>query len=782
MAGPFANTKGEDYQPPTVDLSELTYSTNGVRKLPIKQELAEALREAVTAVYGSNYRVDVMSAAQPPGPKGTPGTTGTRRHGTGAAADIWVYAPDGHRLSGDELVPLSQHWLATDTGSVGFPANAHNSLHLDLIGGKGPGAVPLGKGEGRVWYYGTPSKAQRTALSDSANNGTLPAYATSPGSVAAAYAPVAPVPAVRAIEQATAPLVAEKNVVAPPEPVTSAPVPATMPVGLRQTPVTTVPAPTAAPAKPVEYWTAPSGQKYAIGTQFPGKPGEMSYTITKDGPQGSRVPTGEPTIMSGVIGQIALPAIAEKAGEVGADFQKKIGEAGADLSKTGAAALQKGQEAIGAVGDVLSNLFGGFGGGDAEVLTELADKDPVFGGLVKTLGDRIETQKTGTPGTGYDTPLSWKQEAQFQIWKAAAAPDDSGQDYDLRGAWKSGAVADAETGHWPDTYKKPVHPTFSDESVYAKYAPQLAGHWDGDTYVPRAASLEARDERAALKPPATPPMNAVRPAGPSAGLPAAPAAPRQPVTTAPVLAPPGMRVQPSGPVPQRPHPMNAVVANRPTNPASLVPMLADSVSVSAPVMARPITSYGTVPGVEAPAFGPPMPKSLMANSEIKVPQAQSWMPPLTRPQTAAQTAKTSNKPKVTTAAPVVPAARPGTTAPVVRAPVPATQSKAVQDKRAQTTPGLTAQGQFILDALGIGNFGTFGGLVSTGKLPPPGGYTYAPSGNGYQNQQTSVRYSSAPVYGSGGQSYGSDPGQVTAGLKPGDRVYNPDTNSWARKT
>lgn len=37
------------------------------------------------------------------------------------------------------------------------------------------------------------------------------------------------------------------------------------------------------------------------------------------------------------------------------------------------------------------------------------------------------------------------------------------------------------------------------------------------------------------------------------------------------------------------------------------------------------------------------------------------------------------------------------------------------------------------------------------------------------------------VYGSGGTSYGSNVGQVTAGLKPGDRTYNPDTNSWGLK-
>lgn len=183
-----------------IPLSELTVSASGVRRLPIKDSLAQALREAVTAVYGPDYRVDVMSAAQPEGPKGTKGTTGTRRHGTGVAADIWVYSPDGKRLKGDELIPLGQHWLGTKQGSVGFPAKASSSMHLDFIGGTGPDAVRLGKGEGRVWYYGNPTKEQRSALAQSAGQGVLPKYAFEPeivrkglippGSIAAGKAPV----------------------------------------------------------------------------------------------------------------------------------------------------------------------------------------------------------------------------------------------------------------------------------------------------------------------------------------------------------------------------------------------------------------------------------------------------------------------------------------------------------------------------------------------------------------------------------------------------------------
>lgn len=91
---------------------------------------------------------------------------------------------------------------------------------------------------------------------------------------------------------------------------------------------------------------------------------------------------------------------------------------------------------------------------------------------------------TQTPGKQYETKLSPEAEPKFQEWKAQNAPKDSGEDYDLRGAFAAGVGPDPATGHWPDTWKKPNHPTFSDQSMYAKDAPGLAGTWDGDTYVP----------------------------------------------------------------------------------------------------------------------------------------------------------------------------------------------------------------------------------------------------------------------------------------------------------
>ena len=90
----------------------------------------------------------------------------------------------------------------------------------------------------------------------------------------------------------------------------------------------------------------------------------------------------------------------------------------------------------------------------------------------------------------YDTKLDPDEEAAFQQWKAQVAPNDSGEDYDLRGAFKSGFTPDPETGHFPDQYKKPNHPTFSDQSQYAiGNDAAKAGHWaeDNATFIPPGA-------------------------------------------------------------------------------------------------------------------------------------------------------------------------------------------------------------------------------------------------------------------------------------------------------
>ena len=85
----------------------------------------------------------------------------------------------------------------------------------------------------------------------------------------------------------------------------------------------------------------------------------------------------------------------------------------------------------------------------------------------------------------FDTQLTPEEEAQFGEWrKKNVDPRDTGEDYDLRGAFKAGLTPGAD-GHWPDTYKKPNHPTFSDESIYSSLVGTRPGHWENnEKYIP----------------------------------------------------------------------------------------------------------------------------------------------------------------------------------------------------------------------------------------------------------------------------------------------------------
>lgn len=80
----------------------------------------------------------------------------------------------------------------------------------------------------------------------------------------------------------------------------------------------------------------------------------------------------------------------------------------------------------------------------------------------------------------YNTQLSAKDEKKFQEWVYGNGRIRDLYDYDLRGAWKelqSGSMSADERGHLGDKYKKPNHPTFSDQSIYAKAEPSRAGTW-----------------------------------------------------------------------------------------------------------------------------------------------------------------------------------------------------------------------------------------------------------------------------------------------------------------
>lgn len=90
----------------------------------------------------------------------------------------------------------------------------------------------------------------------------------------------------------------------------------------------------------------------------------------------------------------------------------------------------------------------------------------------------------------YNTSLTPQQLTAYGL---LYSPQDS-YDYDMMGAFAAG-VGQGGNGHYPDTYKKPNHPTFSSESQYST-PQQQGGTWeqlpDGN-WVFRATNLNMQN-------------------------------------------------------------------------------------------------------------------------------------------------------------------------------------------------------------------------------------------------------------------------------------------------
>jgi hypothetical protein len=77
----------------------------------------------------------------------------------------------------------------------------------------------------------------------------------------------------------------------------------------------------------------------------------------------------------------------------------------------------------------------------------------------------------------YDTPLSVRDEAAYRAWAAQYPRGAQTSDYDMRGWWKEHGSVDPGAGHFEDKFKKPNHPTFSDESIYSGVGGNQGGRW-----------------------------------------------------------------------------------------------------------------------------------------------------------------------------------------------------------------------------------------------------------------------------------------------------------------
>lgn len=78
----------------------------------------------------------------------------------------------------------------------------------------------------------------------------------------------------------------------------------------------------------------------------------------------------------------------------------------------------------------------------------------------------------------YNTPLNTYEQ---QLYNNKFSPGDN-WDYDMQGWNKANPDASPHTGaHYPDDFKKPNHPTFSDESIYNGVDGHQGGSWSKDT-------------------------------------------------------------------------------------------------------------------------------------------------------------------------------------------------------------------------------------------------------------------------------------------------------------
>lgn len=86
----------------------------------------------------------------------------------------------------------------------------------------------------------------------------------------------------------------------------------------------------------------------------------------------------------------------------------------------------------------------------------------------------------------YNTQLTPEQESAFQLW-AITTSNKIGRnilndlyDYDMRGAFLEGLTPDGRL-HWDDKFKKPNHPTFSNQSIYNGIDGYYGGKWTEDS-------------------------------------------------------------------------------------------------------------------------------------------------------------------------------------------------------------------------------------------------------------------------------------------------------------
>lgn len=106
----------------------------------------------------------------------------------------------------------------------------------------------------------------------------------------------------------------------------------------------------------------------------------------------------------------------------------------------------------------------------------------------------LEQREFGGDGNdkkSYNPKLADK-DLQFQSWYAKNTvegknniPYSNNLDYDYYSLYRNGDYQSYQGGHFPDTYKRPNHQTFSNESIYS-IPENPGGSWQGEKYIPKS--------------------------------------------------------------------------------------------------------------------------------------------------------------------------------------------------------------------------------------------------------------------------------------------------------
>ena len=121
------------------------------------------------------------------------------------------------------------------------------------------------------------------------------------------------------------------------------------------------------------------------------------------------------------------------------------------------------------------------------IIGEMFSKSPEIGSSTGE-GDFVNLYNTSLPDDMRDGFMSWIEDESKRQGRNLLL--DLG-DYDVQGYWLAGERPD-ERGHGTDTYKKPNHPTFSNESVYHGLDGYYGGSWGNNEFVPGKTNLEFR--------------------------------------------------------------------------------------------------------------------------------------------------------------------------------------------------------------------------------------------------------------------------------------------------